>query len=232
MDKKQTQQMNAEMSSALFSERERFEMLFAENWKKIAVIGVAVALVIALAFAAWGMSTRAARQAAYAFADATDVPALEKALAQNKGKKGALAARQRLIQLYVDAKKYKEALAQVKLVAADPEADAAVKGTAAINEGLILELTGKNKEAAAAFVKTAGNVNFSNAVRLQACAAAARLLAPADPNGAAAVLARGAKLAGDTQSAAQYLAVVKAMQLALENGELGPKPKAKTPKTK
>ena len=78
MDNKQTQQMNAEMSSALFSERERFEMLFAENWKKIAVIGVAFALVVALAFAAWGMANRSATRAAYSFADAADAPALEK----------------------------------------------------------------------------------------------------------------------------------------------------------
>ena len=219
MDKKQAQQMNAEMSSALFSERERFEMLFAENWKKIAVVGVLVALVVALAFAAWGFVNRSARQAAFAFADAADAPALEKALAQNAGKKGTLAARQRLIQLYVDAKKYNEAVAQLKLVAADPEA-------------LVLELSGKNKEAAPLFTKTAGNINFSNSIRLQAAAAAARLLAPAEPDAAAAVLAKGAALAGDTQSAAQYLSVVKAMQLALENGELGPKPKAKTSKAK
>ena len=52
MDQKQTQQMNAEMSSALFSERERFEMLFADHWKKAAVIGVLIALVVALAFTA------------------------------------------------------------------------------------------------------------------------------------------------------------------------------------
>lgn len=232
MDQKQTQQMNAEMSSALFSERERFEMLFAENWKKIAVVGVVIALLVALAFAAWNFADSSARKAAYAFADAADAPAIEKALAQNPGKKGALAARQRLIQLYVDAKKYKEALAQLKLVAADPEADSAVKGNAAINEGLLLELTGKNKEAALLFSKAAGNINFSNAIRLQAAAAAGRLLAPAEPDAAAAVLAKGAKLAGDTPSAVQYLSVVKAMQLALENGELGPKPKAKTPKAK
>lgn len=232
MDKKQAQQMNAEMSSALFSERERFEMLFAENWKKIAVAGIFIALVVAIAFAAWGFVNRSARQAAFAFADAADAAAIEKALAQNAGKKGALAARQRLIQLYVDAKKYNEALAQLKLVAADPEADSSVKGNAALNEALILELTGKNKEAAAAFTKCAGNVSFSNSVRLQAAAAAARLLAPAEPDAAAAVLAKGALLAGDTQAAAQYLSVVKAMQLALENGELGPKPKAKTPKAR
>ena len=232
MDQKQTQQMNAEMSSALFSERERFEMLFAENWKKIAVAGFIIALAVALAFAAWSFTNRSARQAAYAFADAVDAPAIEKALAQNPGKRGALAARQRLIQLYVDAKKYNEALAQLKLVAADPEADNSVRGNAALNEALILELTGKSKEAAAVFAKAAGNINFSNSIRLQACAAAARLLAPADPDGAAAVLAKGARLSGDTQAATQHLAVVKAMQLALENGELGPKPKAKTPKAK
>jgi hypothetical protein len=232
MDNKQTQQMNAEMSSALFSERERFEMLFAENWKKIAVIGVAVALVVALAFAAWGMVNRSATKAAYAFADAADAPALEKALAENGSRKGALAARQRLIQLYVDAKNYPAALKQIKLVASDAEADSAVRGRAALNEALVLELSGKTKEAAAVFAKTAADINFKNAIRLEAAAAAARLLAPADANGAEAVLAKAAKLTADSQSAAQYLSVVKAMQLALENGELGPKTKAKAPKAK
>ena len=86
--------------------------------------------------------------------------------------------------------------------------------------------------AAAAFTKAAGNINFKNAIRLEAAAAAARLLAPADANGAGAILAKAAKLSADSQSAAQYLSAVKAMQLALENGELGPKPKAGTPKAK
>ena len=92
MDNKKARQMDAEMSAALFSERERFEMLFADNWKKIAVIGVAIALVIALAFVAWSMTNRAAAKAAYAFSDAADAPALEKALAQYGSKKGALSA--------------------------------------------------------------------------------------------------------------------------------------------
>ena len=232
MDKKQNRQMDAEMSSALFSERERFEMLFADNWKKIAVIGVAIALVIALAFAAWGMVNRSATRAAHSFADAADAPALEKALAENKGKKGALAARQRLAQLYVDAKDYKKALENFALIAADPEADSAVRGRARINEALVLELSGKSKEAAASFVKSANDVNFKNGIRLEAAVGAARLLAPADPNGAAAVLDKAAKLTADSQSASQYLAAVKAMKLALENGELGPKPQARAPKAK
>ena len=232
MDNKQTRQMNAEMSSALFSERERFEMLFAENWKKIAVIGVAVALVVALAFAAWGMVNRSATKAAYAFADAADAPALEKALAENGSAKGALAARQRLIQLYVDTKNYPAALKQIKLVASDAEADSAVRGRAALNEALVLELSGKTKEAAAAFAKAAGNINFKNAIRLEAAAAAGRLLAAADPDGAAAVLSNAMGITVNSTQAAQALREVKDLQLALMNGELGPKPKAKVQKAR
>ena len=72
MDKKQAQQMNSEMSSALFSETERFEMLFADHWKKVAVIGVAAAVVIALTFVAWNMARGANIRATHAFADAAD----------------------------------------------------------------------------------------------------------------------------------------------------------------
>ncbi len=232
MDNEKNKQMNAEMSAALFSERERFEMLFAEHWKKVAVAGVLIALVTALAFMAWSFANRTATRAAHAFADAADIPALEKALAENKGKKGTLAARRRLVQLYVDAKKYDEAKKTLKLIAADPEADSELRGSAAVTEALILELQGKNKEAAAAFAKTAKDANFSVTVRLEAAAAAGRLLAPVDPDGAAAVLEQATKLSAATQRANQALDAVKELKLALDNGELGPKPKAKAKKAK
>lgn len=231
MDKKQAQ-MNAEMSSALFSERERFEMLFADHWKKVAVIGVAVALLVALVFAAWNMTNRAATKAAHAFADAADAPALEKALAENAGKKGAVAARQRLISVYVEQKNYDGALKQVKEIMKSAEADISVRGKTAVAEGLILELKGSTKEAAAHFVKVANNASYKSAVRLEAAAAACRLMAAKDPDGAAALLDRAARITPDSQVASQHLAAVKAMQLALANGELGPKPKAKTAKAK
>ena len=227
MDKKQAKQLNAEMSSALFSETERFEMLIAAHWKKAAVAGVAIALVAALIFVAWNMNRRAAIQAAHAFADASDAAALEKALGTHGSKDGAIYARQRLVQLYVDAKNYDGALKQLKLIAADSRADGALRGRAKLEEAYVLELSGKTKEAAAAFSRIAGDANCRNAVRLEACAAAGRLLAPADPAGAAAVLARCAKLTADSQLARRYLAEVKSLQLALENGELSAAPAAK-----
>lgn len=232
MDNEKSKQMNAEMSAALFSERERFEMLFAEYWKKAAVIGVLIALVIALAFVAWNFANRSAIRATHAFADAADAPALEKALAEYGGKTGALAARQRLIQLYIDAKNYDGALKQLKLISADSEADMNVRGNAALTEGLVLELQGKIKEAAALFAKTAASANYRSAVRLEAAAAAGRLLASTDPNGAAAVLDKALKVIPDSQLANQALAQVKDLKLALANGELGPKPGAKAKKAK
>lgn len=232
MDNEKNKQMNAEMSAALFSERERFEMLFAEHWKKIAVIGVLIALVVALAFVAWGITTRSAIKATYAFADAVDAPALEKALAENSGKRGTLAARQRLIQIYIDGKKYAEALKQLKLVAADPDADSNIRGNAVVTEGLIYELQGKNKEAADLLAKTAASANYKNAVRLTAAAAAGRLLAAVDPDRAATVLEQASRLTADTPVAKQALESVQELTLALANGEFGAKPKAKTLKAK
>ena len=221
MDKKQTKQLNAEMSSALFSETERFEMLIAAHWKKAAVAGVAIALVAALAFVGWSMNRRAATRAAHAFADATEAPALEKALGAYGTRDGAIYARQRLVQLYIDAKNYDGALKQLKLIAADPRADGNLRGRTKLEEAYVLELSGRTKEAAAAFSRIAGDANCRNAVRLEACAAAGRLLAPVDASGAAAVLARGAKLTADSQLAHRYLNEVKSLQLTLENGELG-----------
>lgn len=232
MDNKKARQMDAEMSAALFSERERFEMLFADNWKKIAVIGVAIALVVALAFVAWGMTNRAAAKAAYAFADAADAPALEKALVEYGRSKGALAARLRLVQLYADAKNYDGALKQIRLVIETPEADAALRSRAAVTEALILEAAGKTKEAAAAFRKIAGNANYKTAARLEAAVAGARLIAASDPSGAVALLEAASRLTPDSQAAARHLSAAKSMLLALENGELGPKPKAKKAKVK
>ena len=232
MDNEKSKQMNAEMSAALFSERERFEMLFADHWKKAAVIGVLIALVVALAFTAWSIANRSSIRATYAFADANDIASLEKALAENSGKTGALAARQRLVQLYIDAKKYDDALKQLKLVAADEAANADVKGKAALTEGLIMELQGKEKDASALFVRIAGDAGNQSALRMEAAAAAARLMAAKDPDGAAAVLARAAALTITSPRAAQALKEVQELQIALFNGELGPKPKAKTAKAK
>ena len=230
MDKKQAQQMNAEMSSALFSERERFEMLFAEHWKKIAVIGIAVALVVALAFASWSFVKQKAIKATYEFADAVDAPALEKVLAANGSKIGAVAARQRLVQIYIDSKKYDDAVKHLKLIISDPNADDAVRGRATLDQALVLELNGKIKDAAAVFAKVASDVNYKTALRLEAAAAAGRLMASYDAKGAAAVLDRGSKLAPDSQLAAYHLGTVKSLQLALVNGELSVKPAAKAVK--
>ena len=232
MDKEKNKQMDAEMSAALFSERERFEMLFAENWKKVAVIGVLIALVVALAFVAWRMADSADRRAAHAFADAADIASLEKALAENGSKKGALAARQRLVQLCIEAKKYDTAVKELKLIAADPEADSTVRGNAALSEAFVMELQGKNKEAAALFSKAAANTNYGTALRLEAAAAAGRLLAPVDPKAALDVLERASRLVASNQMAAQALSTVKDLKIALENGELGPKPAARTQKAK
>ena len=232
MDNKKSRQMDAEMSAALFSERERFEMLFADHWKKVAVIGVAIALLVALAFVAWSLTNQAATRAAYAFADAADAPALEKALAEYGTRKGALAARERLVLLYVDAKNYDGALKQIRLVINAPEADAACRSRAAVTEALVLEVAGKTKEAAAAFSKIAGNANYKTAARIEAAVSGARLIAGTDPDGAAALLETASRLNPDSQVAAKNLSVAKSMLLALENGELGPKPKAKKAKVK
>ena len=232
MDNEKNKQMNAEMSAALFSERERFEMLFAENWKKIAVIGVLIALVVAIAFSAWSFANRASIHATYAFADAADIASLEKALAENGSQKGALAARLRLVQLCIDAKDYEKAAKQLKLVASDSEADAAVKGKAAVTEAFILELQNKTKDAAALFSRIAATASYPAVIRLEAAAAAGRLLAAADPDGAAAVLSNAMGIAVNSTQAAQALREVKDLQLALMNGELGPKPKAKVQKAK
>jgi hypothetical protein len=232
MDNEKSKQMNAEMSAALFSERERFEMLFADHWKKAAVIGVLIALVVALAFTAWSFANRSSIRATYAFADANDIASLEKALAENSSKTGALAARQRLVQLYIDGKNYDKALQQLKLVASDEAADADVKGKAALTEGLIMELQGKEKDAAARFTRIAGDANCKAALRLEAAAAAARLMAAKDPDGAAAILEKAGKLTADSPRAAQALSEVRDLQIALFNGELGAKPKAKAAKAK
>lgn len=232
MDNEKNKQMDAEMSAALFSERERFEMLFADNWKKVAVIGVLIALVVAIAFSAWSFANRASIRATYAFADAADIASLEKALAENSGKKGALAARLRLVQLCIDAKDYEKAVKQLKIVASEKEADADVKGKALVTEAFILELQGKNKEAAALFSRVAADASCSAVIRLEAAAAAGRLLAATDPDAAAAVLSNAAALPAATSRAAQALSEVKDLQLALKNGELGPKPKAKVLKAK
>lgn len=226
MDKAQTKKINAEMSAALFSDTERFEMLFASHWKKVAVASVLIALIVAVIFAVIGIKASADRKVAHAFADAADAAALEKVLAANASHRGAVPARQRLIKMLADQKQYDAALKQLKLLIADEKADRMIRGQAMVDEAAILELSGKKAEAAAAFAKAAADKTLNASLRLEACCGAGRLFAEIkQPDQAAGSLRLASTIPADSQSGAYWAENAKTLLIALENGELGPKPK-------
>ena len=67
-DKKK--QLDAALSHALMNDMERIEYGFATYWKQIVIAAVAVVIVIAAVFGYFAVSRNAAREAAFALADA------------------------------------------------------------------------------------------------------------------------------------------------------------------
>ena len=76
-DKKK--QLDAALSHALMNDMERIEYGFATYWKQIVIAAVAVVIVIAAVFGYFAVSRNAAREAAFALADAATVDELNAA---------------------------------------------------------------------------------------------------------------------------------------------------------
>ena len=166
--------LNKEIGDALFSEDERFEMFFAANWKKILVAALAVVVAITAVFAIRLHSSNAKKQAAAKLTEAATPAALEKALAENADAASADAARFRLAGMYIAEKKYDQALQvfdKLSSTAKEPE----LRDKARLNAAYMLEMSGKNAEAAQKFAAVAAPGTSSPAVRAEAAYSAGRL---------------------------------------------------------
>ncbi len=217
--------LNSEISQALFSDAERFEMFFAAHWRKITAAAIIVAIAIAGVFYFSGMKRRADRRAACVLADAVTAGDLERALAQYGRASGAPVARLRLVRLYTDGKQYDKALIEVKRVADDAEADATLRANAALTEAYLQEMSGKIDSAAKLFAALGARTTLPTALRAEATCNAGRLLIR-QGNGAEAkkALDAGSRLPATTTATAYWVGRCKSLLIALECGELGVKP--------
>lgn len=166
--------LNKEIGNALFSDDERFEMFFAANWKKILVAALAVVVAITAIFAFRLHSSNAKKQAAAKLTEAATPAALEKALAENADAAGVDAARFRLAGMYVAEKKYDQALQVFDKLAATA-AETNLRDKARLNAAYMMEMAGKNADAAQRFAAVAAPGTTSPAVRAEAAYGAGRL---------------------------------------------------------
>ena len=125
--------IDAEIGQALFSDTERFEMWFATYWKPAIIVAIVAAVLAAIVF--WIASARSSadRKAAFELADASTAAEITAALKKHGSHSGAAMARFKLAKIQLEAKKYKEAVAEFDKIGNASGADAtlAAKSTLA-----------------------------------------------------------------------------------------------------
>ncbi len=165
----------------LFDEFERFEMFVHTRWKWMVTGGIAIVVAVAVyggvafwlsytdnkAVSALGVLERKPSEKAKEQAE------LEAALAKYPNHAAALRARQRLIKIYTDEKKYDEAIAQYALILkGNIEQD--IRWRSELDLAYLYELKGENEKAATEFDRI-GSTAASDDVRSEANYAAGRL---------------------------------------------------------
>ena len=137
------QKIESGMGEALFSDRERFEMWFAENWKKTAIISLVAVTALSIGFGiSNSIKERQAKEAAE-LSSASSIETLTAALQKNAGNPSAPIARLRLANMLFDSAKYTDAISHLEKIVSDKNADNVLICTAKLNIAKALELNGK-----------------------------------------------------------------------------------------
>ena len=210
------------MGVALFSDRERFEMWFTENWKKTAIISLAVVIAVSLAFGIVGKISENKAAGAAELSAATTVDALKAALEKHPDNPASPMARLRMANMLFDAERYTDAAAYLKQIADDANADPTLIATAKLNSAKALELSGKLEEAAKAFSSSAAASSGNFSIKCESAFSAARLFAKLGKTAAALEEIQSIEAAKNTQNAMNpYAADAAALKVAIESGEYG-----------
>jgi len=170
----QPQEKNVDMREVM-DDFDRFEDFFETRWKLL--IYLCVAAVILVGVVSWGISAhRASRSRAAAALGGADTPeAIRAALAAHGGHPSAVYARLRLVRMLADADMHEEALKEVRaVIAARPKAPEAL-WQARLGEGYVLEMLGRDGEAADAFAAIGLDFELAEFVRDEGNVNAARL---------------------------------------------------------
>ena len=213
--------INSGMGEALFSDRERFEMWFSENWKKAAVISLGIVVAISAAFGIAGHIKESRAQGAAELSAAATVDALKAALEKNASNPAAAVARLRMANMLFDAGRYSDAIVYLEQIAQDKNADTVLTETAKLNIAKALELSGKLEDAAKAFSASAAAANNNFAIKSEAGFSAARLYAKLGKTAAALEEIQNIESARDANAMSPYADDASTLKIAIENGEYG-----------
>ena len=213
-----------DMGQALFSDRERFEMWFSENWKRTAVISLAVVVAVSVAFGIKNHIEDNRAKAAAALSAATTVESLKEAVAKYADSAAAPMAKIRLANMLFDKASYQDAIPYLQEVAGDADADVVLKNAAKMNYAKALELTGKTADAAKEFAALAAENGVSFSVKSEAAYNSARLYAKLGKTKAALEEIQNISVSGNTAGNPMmniYVESANALKIAIENGEYG-----------
>lgn len=212
--------LNAEISKAMMNDFERIGQGVIDYWKPLAAVVVGVALLVTVICWAAEHQRNSVRKAQEAISEATDVAALTKALETYGDTDAAPTGRYRLALLYLNEKKYAEALNELEQAAG--RGDAFLNGNIALTEAYALELSGKPAEAAEKFAVASGEATYPAAMRAEARFAAGRLFVAQKDLARAKSLLEQAPADGVPQGAAAGWDESSAALLrAIESGEYG-----------
>ena len=219
MAKKQIEGMEKE----LFSERERAEIWFAENWKKCLLAAV-VAVAAASGVFAWrhfSAEREAAAAAALADASLDNIDAVARKYA---GHPAIPAARLRIASGLMAEKKYVPARAEFLKVAEDAKAPVLLRSRARMNAAVCSESQGDIKAAIAEFSAIAeANGPDSPEAGFRA---AGLMLRRTDLKGAEAMYASVAAMKGPENRLSDVWAIQsRAALAAIANGDFAPQAK-------
>ena len=212
--------IDAEIGQALFSDTERFEMWFATYWKPACFVAIIAAVLAAVIFGIATARSSADRKAAFELTDAATVSEISAALKKHPNHAGAAIARFKLAKLQLDAKNYKDAIAEFDKIANTSGVEATLAGKAKLASGYACELAGKKKEAVPRFLAVESNLELPAALRAEAGYNAGRLLIQTgDEKQAKTVLGRAGMISGNTQSVSYWTGNAKQMLIGIDNGE-------------
>ena len=220
-DKINDKKIESGMGEALFSDRERFEMWFSENWKKTAIISLGVVIAISAAF---GIANRISENKAAGAAElsaATTVDTLKAALEKNASNPAAAMERLRMANMLFDAGKYTDAITYLEQIVKDKDADQVLAATAKLNIAKALELSGKLEDAAKAFSDAAAAAKDNFSIKSEAGFSAARLYAKLGKTAVALEEIQSIESAKSANAMSPYADDAAALKVAISSGEFG-----------
>ncbi|MCQ2380460.1 MAG: hypothetical protein MJ025_06035 [Victivallaceae bacterium] len=165
---------NTEIKGALFSDSERFEMWFSENWKRAMIWSAAAVVAVTVGFGLWRWSVAVDRKAAAELSSASDIASVKKAIADNPRHRGVGLARFRLARMYMDDGLFDESAVELAKVIGAP-GDAVLKVRSQVMLAYVDEKRGGLDKAAGEFEKLARDGSCPPAVRAECLYGAVRL---------------------------------------------------------